>query len=124
MLGPAERVAIPLVNRLAQRVDRQLGVLERRQPDGFDQLFLEGDHLLVQAMGLHDGVAHFGLGQLFAKAFDHHDGLFGAGDDQVEVAVFELLGGGEGDELAVDAAQPNGPDGAQKGHARQHERRR
>ena len=36
----------------------------------------------------------------------------GAGDDQVEVALLELVGGREGDELAVDPAQADGADRA------------
>jgi hypothetical protein len=38
-------------------------------------------------VGGHDGVTHLVLGQLLAEPLDHHHGLFGAGDDQVEIAV-------------------------------------
>ena len=109
LLGLAEPSAVAVVDRLPERVGRRLGVLVRRQAHGLEQLVLKRDHLLIQAVGLHDGVGHLGLGQFFAEPLDHHDGLLGAGDDQVEVAVLQLLGGRERDELAVDAAQPDRP---------------
>ncbi len=123
LLGLAKCLAIALVDRLAQGIGGSYGMLERRQPDRFEQLLLQRDHFLVEAMRLHDGVAHLGLGQLFAEPFDHHHRLFGAGDNEVEVAVFELLGCREGDQLAVDACQANRTDRAQERHARQHRAR-
>ena len=62
------------------------------QAHGFEQVELQPDDLLIDAMSFHDGVGHLGLGQLLAEPFDHHDGLLGAGDDQVEIALLEFVG--------------------------------
>ena len=51
-------------------------------------------------------------GRSLAPGLDHHDRVAGAGDDQVELRVRELAVGRVDDELAVDAADADGPDGA------------
>src|SRR6185312_11982866 len=48
-------------------------------------------------------------------ALDHHDGLLGAGDDDVEVAVLQVGDGGVGDELALAAADADADDRAVPG---------
>ena len=96
----------------------------RGQAHGLDQLFLQRDQLLIQAVGLHDGLRHLGLGQFLAEPLDHHDRLLGARDDQVEIAVLEFLGRRERDQLALDTAQPDRAHGPQEGNPRQKKRRR
>ena len=54
------------------------------------------------------------LGQLFGADLDHVDGFLGAADQHVQIAGFELLVGGIDDELAVDPADPAGPQRAQE----------
>src|SRR5207244_259758 len=57
---------------------------------------------------------HGVLGQLAGEPLDHRDLGPGAGDDQVEVTLLELRVGREGDELAVDPADTDGPDRVQQ----------
>ena len=52
----------------------------------------------------HDRLQHVLLGHLAGEAFDHGDGVACAGDDQVEIALFQLAVGRHDDELAADAA--------------------
>ena len=52
-------------------------------------------------MGLDDASAIFVFGHLAGKALDHQHRFLAAGDDQVEIALFKLVLGGEGDDLAV-----------------------
>ena len=44
------------------------------------------DHRLHAAVGEHQGVQHDLFRQLLGFGFDHHQGVLGAGDDQVELA--------------------------------------
>ena len=52
------------------------------------------------------------LGDFVGAGLDHHDRVLGAGDDQVEVSRLDLLVGGERLELALDARDAHGGDGA------------
>ena len=61
-------------------------------------------------MGLGDRLEHFVLGHFAGKALDHAHGLFAAGDDQVEIALLQVVLRGERYPLAIDAAQPYGGD--------------
>ena len=45
------------------------------------------DHRLHAAMREHQGVQHDLFRQLLGFGFDHHQGVLGAGDDEVELAV-------------------------------------
>ena len=49
--------------------------------------------------------SHAVFGHFAGEALDHQDRVLAAGDDQVEIALFQLVLRGEGDELAVDVAQ-------------------
>ena len=76
------------------------------------------DHRLHAAMREHQGVQHDLFRQLLGFGFDHHQGVLGAGDDEVELAVGHLVEGRVQDELAVDIADARGADRAHEGHAR------
>ena len=56
-----------------------------------------------------DDVVLAGLG---GAAFDHHDGVFGTGDHQVDVSFFLLLERGVGDELAFESDDTHADDRA------------
>ena len=103
---------------------RRVDLLVRGQAEGGEQVVLERQDFLVEAVGLHDRVVHLGLGHLAPEPFDHDDGLVGGGDDQVEVAVLHLGGGRQGDVLVVDPAQPDGADRAHEGDAGEDQRGR
>ena len=51
---------------------------------------------------------HVVFGHFAGEAFDHGDGLAGAGHDQVEIAFLQSVKGGHDDEFAVDPADANG----------------
>ena len=63
----------------------------------------------------HDRVSHHVLGQDLGAGLDHHDGVSGAGDDEVELGLLHLAGQRVDHELAVDAADADGADGALEG---------
>ncbi len=44
---------------------------------------------------------------MVGPGFDHHDGIFGSGDGQIDVGFLLLLLGGVDDELPIDAADVN-----------------
>ena len=58
-------------------------------------------------MGRDDGLGHAVFGHLAGEALDHQDRVLAARDDQVQVALLQGVVRGEGDELAVDRAQPH-----------------
>src|SRR5579859_77919 len=101
------------------RVDR---IIERKRCD-FDffrfQLrvkFLDGgddflDLRVAEFKGFDDGF----FADFERTGFDHHDGLFRSGDDDIHRAGFLFGDGGIGDELAVEQADANGGDGSRKG---------
>jgi len=65
------------------------------------------------------------LGHLVGTRFDHRQPVLRADDDQVErSALLRLREGRIDDELTVDHADPDGPDRAEEGHRRDHQRRR
>ena len=49
-------------------------------------LMIALDHRLDRAVGEHDGAEHLVFGKLLGLGFDHHHGVAGAGDDEVETA--------------------------------------
>ena len=54
-----------------------------------------------------DRVGDFVFSQFAGADFDHVHEVLGAGDDQVHVAVFELLLGRVEDQFAIDPADAN-----------------
>ncbi len=124
LLDLAESLGVAVVEDLAERVGRRLGVLGDGQAQSLEQVELKLDDLLVEVVGTHDRVGHFGLGQLFAKAFDHDDSLVRAGDDQVQIALLEFIHGRKGNELAIDTGDPHRPDGTLEGRLGQQQRGR
>ncbi len=66
---------------------------------------------LISLMGEIEGIEDDRFGQLGCAALDHGDGILGAGDHEIELALLELLEGREEDELAIDAADANARDG-------------
>ena len=65
-----------------------------------------------------------GLVDLFAAGFDHADGVVGAGHDQVDGALVDLLVGGVDDPRAVDLGHAHGADGAAERSLREAQGRR
>src|SRR5208337_5625665 len=55
------------------------------------------------------------FGDFKGARFDHDDAVFGAGDDNVELAGLLLGNGGVGNELAIKEADANGGDGVGEG---------
>ena len=105
--------------RLRQVGEREDGV--RHGLEVRDQLLL-ADELAQPVLDLderqqgplceQDGLGHHVLGEDLDARLDHHDGVAGAGDDEVELRVLQLGVGRVEDELAVDPADPHGADGA------------
>jgi len=65
------------------------------------------------------GAEHHVFRQLLGFGFHHQHGVLGAGDDQVELRGFELLGARIEDVLAIGVADAGGADRAVKRHASQ-----
>ncbi len=72
-----------------------------------DDLQLQGDQPLDFGMSQLKGVDDDRFRQPVGAALDHGDGVFRAGNHQVEVGDLAVLVGREEDELAVDPADPN-----------------
>ena len=83
--------------------------------DGLLQLFLEVDERLERAVAEEDGLGHDVFGQQLGAGLDHHDRVTRARDDQVELRLRQLAEGRVDHELAVDAADAHGADGAVEG---------
>ena len=75
-------------------------------------------------MSEHDRAEHDVFRKLLGFGFDHHHGVVGAGDDEVEVAFLDLGVGRVEDIFAVDVADARGADRAHERHARDGERGR
>jgi hypothetical protein len=80
--------------------------------------------LAANSSCLEDGLDHQAFRNLAGEALDHQHGVFRAGDDQVQVALLQRVVCGKGDELAVDVAQPHGPQRALKRQRREQQRGR
>ena len=76
------------------------------------------------ALAEHDGLEHLRFGQFLRLGFDHHHGIAGAGDHEVERALRHLVEHRIEHELAVDDADARGADGAEERQARQRQRGR
>ena len=130
--------------RLASRLARQAiggvdvladGLLERRQHglvvrDGQIPRILGGllgeaddgiDHRLDAAVREHHAVQHFLFRQLLGFGFDHHHGVAGTGDNEIERAFLDLGLGRVEHIFAVDVADARTGDRAHEGHAGQGE---
>ncbi len=70
-------------------------------------------------LGLGQCFEHPLFGHFAGKTLDHQHRFAAAGDDQVEIALFQLVLRREGDELAVDMSQADRAQGAQKRQWRQ-----
>ena len=94
--------------------------LLHRSRDARD-LLLEGDDQLVGFLGDGDRFQDQVFGSFFGARFDHHDGVFRAGDDEVQVAGLGLLKRGVDDEFALEARHADAADGAVEGDVADHQ---
>ena len=81
----------------------------------FHQLVDQGDDFLDDLGAQADTLGDDVLGDFFAPEFDHVDALGVPADDQVHLALFELLVGGVNDVVAVDVADPGCCNGSLEG---------
>ena len=77
---------------------------------------LEFDDFLDFFMGEHDGIQDLFFRDFVSAAFNHEDGVFRTGDDDVHIALFALGDGRVDDELAIDAADADTGNRAGKGN--------
>ena len=110
-------------DELAARL-RHVGELEHGVREGLEvreelrladerlELVLELDERQQRPLGEQDRLGHHVLGEDLDPRLDHHDGVAGARDHEVEVGVREVGVGGVEDELPVDPADAHGADGA------------
>ncbi len=82
------------------------------------------DHRLETAMAEHDGLEHLLLAELLGFRLDHHHGVMGAGDDEVEIAVGHLVDHRIEHELAADQADAGAADRTKERQARKRQRSR
>ena len=94
-----------IVGRL--EVPRLLGRFFGEPDDG-------ADHRLEAAMAEHDGLEHLLLGQFLGFRLDHHDGITGAGDDEVQLALGHFVEQRVQHELAVDDTHAGSRDRTQE----------
>ena len=124
LLDRPEFVVVLLPHQLIHRVRR------RRLEGGLDrahlvvQLALQGADLPDHVVGETDRRQHVVFGQFTSEPLDHRDFLFGAGHDQIQIAVVQLIPSGEGNQLALDAAHADRPDGRRDRERRNEQRRR
>jgi hypothetical protein len=81
-------------------------------PQSGAHLFLDVDQRLKGLVAEQDRVRHDVFGDDRGAGLDHHDRVAGAGDDEVDVGALEVADRGVDHELAVDAADAHGADGA------------
>ncbi len=93
-------------------LDGHLGEGKLFLPAELAELPLEAAKLGDGLLGLLDRLDHQFLGDLLGPALDHRDALFGAGDDDLEIGLGDLLVGRVDDELTVDRADAGRGDGA------------
>ena len=91
---------------------------------GFGQFDDGVQHRLEALVAEHDGAEHDVLGQLLGLGFDHQHAFLGAGDDEVERRILEIVDLGIEHVLAVDIAHARARDRPHEGDARQGQRRR
>ncbi len=81
-------------------------------PGGIDEIELQRNDLLDFPVGGLDRADQGVFGNLVGFAFDHHDGIGGAGNDHIEVAVVEVLQTGVDDDspsIIPTRTAPTGP---------------
>ena len=88
------------------------------------QLDLQVADLADVLVGLGDGLGHEALGQFAGEPLDHEDGVLAAGDDQVQIALFQVVVRGKDDELAVDVGQSHRAQRSLEGQRRDRQRGR
>ncbi len=99
------------------QVARLLGGFFRELDDGVD-------HRLEMPVAEHHGAEHDLFGQLFGFQFHHHDGVLGAGDDEVELTFRHLIERRIEHVFIVDEADAGAADRAHERRARKSERGR
>ena len=124
LFGRPEFVVVLLPQLLVHRVRRRGLERSLRHAHLVVQLALQGADFPDHAVGEFDRRQHFVFGHFTSEPFDHRDGLFGAGHDQIQIAVVQLVPSGEGDELAIDASHADGPHGRRDRERRNEQRRR
>ena len=75
------------------------------------------DHRLEAAVAEHDGAEHDVLGKLLRLRFHHQHGVGGAGDDEVELGLLQLVDRRVQHVAAVDVADAGAADRAHEGNA-------
>ena len=80
----------------------------------FCQFLLQGADLFDRGVCEFDRFCHVRFRHLAGEAFDHRDFFRRAGDDQVEIALFQLIDRWEGDKLAVDPTDAHGSNRAEE----------
>ena len=75
-------------------------------------------------MALDDRLEHAGLGHLAGEALDHQHRRLASGDDQVEIALLELILRRERNKHPVDLRQPDAPERPAEGEWGDRQRRR
>ena len=93
-----------------RHVARRLGRLFRQIDDRIDDR-------LESAMAEHHRVEHHLLAKLLGLLLDHHYGIGGAGDHEIEFALLHLGKGRVEDIVAVDEPDPGGSDRPEEGNA-------
>ncbi len=73
-------------------------------------------------MAKHDRFEHLVFGKFLGLGFDHHHGVLGAGDDEVEVGLVHLVEEWVEDEFTVDHADAGGTDRAEERQAGKRQR--
>ncbi len=82
--------------------------------DGGAHLILDVDEGLQGAVAEEDRVRHDIFGDDRGACLDHHDGVAGARDDEIDVGALEVADRGVDHEFAIDATDAHGPDGAEE----------
>ncbi len=72
-----------------------------------NQLFLQGDNLADDVVRLGQGFGHLVFGHFAGEPFDHQHGVFRAGDNQIQFALFQFVLCGKRHEAAVDQSHPH-----------------
>ena len=108
-----DRLGIDPGLQLPRVLGRRLGQLDDR-----------GDDLAALVVREHHRAEHDLFRQLLGFGFDHHHRVVGGGDDEVEVALLDLVERRVEDVLAVDIADPRRADGPEERHAGERQRGR
>ena len=83
-----------------------------------NQLLLQGTDFFGDAVSFDDAIEHLLFGQLERTGFDHQDGFFGAGDDQVEAALLHGTHGRINDQRTIQVADGDCTDRTRERNAR------